>query len=207
MRTGVSLIVAAAVAVMAGCVGVTDEATFLDNKRLYIKNAEGQVKAGNWNNARRTYTLALSNATWAEDKPQELATLNYQVGRANGVTCRYELAEQHLNQAMELDKQSSGPSYRSTIELGRLNLAQGKAPEAAGYFERALAEMDKTGVEKRDPVGLAEALDDYANALAKAGKDATAAVTRAADLHKKHAGTSAVTARAPYGTQCEEPKS
>ncbi len=193
---------------LTACVGITDKATFLDNKRLYIKSAEAQVQQGKWHSARQTYFLALSNAEWAEDKPSELAKLNYEVGRVNGVTCRYDLAEKHLNQAYEFDKQSGGPTHRALVELGRLNLLQGKSIEATSYFDRAVVDLQRGDAAKRDPIGVAEVLEDFAKALEKGG-DASRArtlIAQANELRAKNANKTAASAPTPYGTQCSEPK-
>lgn len=206
MNRKLCMLLSVSAVLITGCVGITDKATFLDNKRLYVKNAEGQIAAGNWANARRTYTLALNNAQWAEDTPQEMANLNYGLGRANGVTCRFDEATQNFNAALEFDKQTKGPSYRSLVELGRLNLAQKKSTEAVEFFSQALPELDKAKLAERDPAALADVLDDYAAALeAGGGKAAQVAATKAkaAALQSANAGKAAKTARAPYGTQCE----
>lgn len=193
---------------LVGCVGITDKATFLDNKRLYVNNAEAQMKQGNWEAARRTYTLALNNAEWAEDKPSELAKLNYEVGRANGVTCRYDVAEKHLNQAYEIDKQSSGPTYRALVELGRLNLKQGKSTEAVSFFDRAVLDLEKAKVPKSDPIGFAEVLEDYAKALYDAGDSSRSRtmIARANEARAQNSGKTATMGLTPYGTQCGEVK-
>jgi tetratricopeptide (TPR) repeat protein len=181
-----------------------DVATFRDNKRLYVGNALTSIQHNDWEGARRTYTLALNNSQWAEDPPKEQATLNLQVGRANGVTCHYDVAQQYLDAAYELDHKSGGPGYWALLESGRLNLAQEKYAEALGFLQRAGDELDQTPAGPKDPAGLADALDAAAEGLVKGGNaDAVSKIkARADNLRQSAAGKAAATAPAPYGTQC-----
>ena len=203
LRTFFALLLAATL--LSGCKSI-DNYTFHNNKKLYVQNAQAAAQAGDWENAARRYFLALQNAQWAEASPKEQAQLNYEVGRARGVTCKYDLADVHLKRAYELEQKAGAPPYRSLVELARLSLAQKKYSEAIGYFERALPQWEKAGV-TRDPTGFADALDDYAVALAKSNQQATAnsVALRAKEMRTNAKGKPASEMRAPYGTQCVPP--
>jgi tetratricopeptide (TPR) repeat protein len=203
MVTRAIMLVAAGALALGGCKSI-DQRTFNNNKKLYTQSAQDAVKAGDWENARRRYYLALRNAEWAESKPAELAGLNYEVGRASGVTCQFDAATKHLNQAYELDKRTSGPTYRALLELARVNLTLEKYVESVGYFERAMPELEKAKIAKHDPIGIAEAWEDYAKALEKSGNSSQAKsmAARAAQARAEHQGQLAAIAQTPYGSHC-----
>jgi tetratricopeptide (TPR) repeat protein len=100
----------------------------------------------------------------------------YEYGRASGVTCFYEHAEEYLSKALTLDEESSGPTHYPLIELARLNLDRGKYAEAVPYFERVLPIVEKLNSEALDPIGFADLLDEYAVHLLSRGAPMTPAL-------------------------------
>jgi hypothetical protein len=102
----------------------------------------------------------------------------YEHGRLTGYTCDYAEAERLLRDAL---RQSYGVeeqlSHRTAMpsELSRLTLDAGKPADSVDFHARALERLDRSGMEKSDPIALAMFPDSYAEALDATG-DAEKAV-------------------------------
>ncbi len=204
MMSRLMLSAAVCAALLLGC-SAFDKPTFRNNYFLYNREAMKAEAENKWDAAGRRYFLALQNAEWAEDSTGVRSDFHYKLGRAQGATCQFEQSAQSLNEAYKLNNRLP----QALAELGRLNLAQNKLPEALSYFERAMPELDKANVGKSDPVGYAEILDDYKVALLKSNKtsDAARIAKQAEAFRAANSGKTAAMIRAPYGTQCPAPKS
>ncbi len=194
---------AVSAALLLGC-SMFDKPTFRNNHFLYNREAMKAEVENKWDAAARRYFLALQNSEWAEDNNSVRSDFHYKLGRAQGATCQFDLSAQSLNQAYTLNNRLP----QALAELGRLNLAQNKLPEALSYFERAAPELDKANVGKSDPIGYAEILDDYKVALLKSDKpsDAARIAKQAEALRAANAGKTAAMLRPPYAAQCPAPK-
>jgi tetratricopeptide (TPR) repeat protein len=203
MRLSLVGSVTALVALLVGC-KVFDTPTFQNNYFLYNREAVKAERENNWDAAAKRYFLALQNSEWAEEGKGVRSDFHYKLGRAQGATCQFDKSAQSLNEAYTLNNLLP----QALAELGRLNLAQNKFPEALGYFERAMPELAKANVGKSDPIGYADILDDYKVALLKSGKpsDATRIAKEAEALRSANGGKTAAMIRAPYGAQCPAPK-
>lgn len=199
------IVFATGIALLMGGCKVFDTPTFQKNYSLYNREALRGEQSNDWDGARRRYFLALQNAEWAEEGKDRRSEFHYKLGRAEGATCYFDKAELSLNTAYELNTRM--PEILG--ELGRLNLAQGKSAQAISYFERAAAEMAKSNMATRDPIGYAEILDDYKAALLTTNRsaDATHIGDQASALRGANSGKSAAMLRPPYGKQCPAPKS
>ncbi|MDQ3260885.1 MAG: hypothetical protein M3Q00_08910 [Pseudomonadota bacterium] len=191
-------------ALLVGC-KVFDTPAFQKNYSLYNREAGKAERENNWDAAAKRYFLALQNSEWAEEGKGVRSDFHYKLGRAQGATCQFDKSAQSLNEAYTLNDGLP----QALAELGRLNLAQNKLPEAVNYFERAIPELDKANVGQSDPIGYAEILDDYKAALLKSNKpsDAARVAKQAEALRAASAGKAAIMIRPPYGKQCPAPKS
>ena len=198
VKCGVIVLLAFAV---TGCASAINET----NARHHAYTANEASKAGDWTTARKQWAKALVNAQLAGAPTQQLAVLNYEYGRSLGVQCFWDEAEKYLLKAHELDLQTGGPEFMASTELSRLKYNQKQYDKAAGYYERAIQEMEKAGAPVKAPTDFAEILDEYANALDNTNKEPEAKVIRgrANDLRKLNPKGQPVTDRTPYGTQCK----
>lgn len=189
---------------LVGCKAF-DTPAFQNNYSLYNREAMKAERENNWDAAAKRYFLALQNAEWAEEGKGVRADFHYKLGRAQGATCQFDKSAQSLNDAYTLNNRIP----QALAELGRLNLAQNKLPEALSFFQRAVPELDKANVGNSDPIGYAEILDDYKAALLKSNKanDAAGIAKQADALRAANSGKTAVMLRPPYGGQCPAPKS
>ncbi|MHB8912812.1 MAG: hypothetical protein ACYC42_09245, partial [Lysobacter sp.] len=76
--------------------------------------------------------------------------------------------------------------------------------KAAVYFARAYQEGQAAGLEKHDPIGFADMINDHAKVLSALG-EATAAQEKqriAAALRQANINAQSKTDLTPYGTQC-----
>ena len=200
-----SLITLVFAAVLTSACATFDTPTFQNNYSLYNREGLKAEKDGNWDAAAKRYFLALQNSQWANEGKGVRADFNYKLGRALGATCQFEKSEQSLNEAYSLNSRLP----QALAELGRLNLAQNKLPDALSLFERAIPEMDKTQINASDPIGYADILDDYKTALMKSGKasEASSIAAKADALRAANAGKAPSMLKPPYGAQCPAPKS
>lgn len=204
MTKRLMLSAAVCAALLLGCQAL-DTPTFQNNYSLYNREAMKAERENNWDAAAKRYFLALQNAEWAEEGKGVRSDFHYKLGRAQGATCQFDKSAQSLNEAYTLNSRLP----QALAELGRLNLAQNKLPEALSYFERAMPELDKAHIAVTDPVGYADILDDYKVALVKSDKAADAAriAKQVETLRAANTGKAAAMLRPPYGGQCPAPKS
>ena len=198
------LIIAIAAALLGGCKAF-DTPSFQNNYSLYNREALKAEKENNWDAAAKRYFLALQNSEWAEEGKGVRADFHYKLGRAQGATCQFEKSAQSLNEAYTLNNRLP----QALAELGRLNLAQNKLPEALCNFERAMPELEKVQLGNSDPIGYADLLDDYKTVLLKSNKasDAARVANQADALRAANSGKTAALLKPPYGGQCPAPKS
>lgn len=185
---------------LSAAVFASDEEKPMD----YVGAAVAARENGDWDEVRRIYARALEGNSLDQADHRFKATLHYEYGRALGVTCHFNEAERQLNLANELDKHTGGVFYLSLTELARLNLDQRRYAQALSYLERILAELDPVITARRVPVFYANLLDDYASALAGAGreKDAEAASRKARETRGGAPKPPIDPHRTPYGQQC-----
>jgi len=187
---------------LLGCVS-TINATNAGNHAKAAKNASD---VGDWKTAREQWAKALMNAQLAGASDQQLSVFSYEYGRALGVQCYWDEAEKYLQKAYELDLKTAGPDYMSLTELSRLKYDQKQYDKAVGYYRRAFEAMEKFGAAKKSPIGFADLLGEYANALQETGEETEAKIirNRANDLRRLNPTGHSVTDRTPYGTQCKK---
>lgn len=171
-----------------------------DNYRQALK----LQSAGQWKESIPHFEKALELAQKQEINAAKLTGLHFEYGRALGVTCAFAESESQLTTALELDRQYSGPVFMDQIELARLNFDQKKFPAAIPFFERGFSMLDRLGVSFEDPIGYANLLDEYAQALERTGQLSKARNLRSqsSDLRRKYPKIPAKTQRTPYGKFC-----
>jgi tetratricopeptide (TPR) repeat protein len=162
------------------------------------------IKTGDWTTARNHWAKALANAQSGGAPIWVLTLLNYEYGRALGVTCLYDEAEKYLLKALDLDLQSGAPTGMSLVELARLQYDQKEYERAIPYFRRAVEAIETAGVAAKLPIDFADLLNEYAEALIKTGdsKVAIALGNRARQLRTDNPDKQSKNNRTPYGTQC-----
>ncbi len=177
---------------------------------VYMQEAAAARERGDWDAARKVYSRLLADTASTQVSPRFQAVLHYEYGRSLGVTCFFKEAEHELTVAHDLDKndrekQTGGIFYLSLVQLGRLNVAQRKFPEAVSYFEQILRRLDPVIGANRTPYFYSDLLDDYAAALSGMGRsgEADAASKRASEIRSKIvAAPSLMVDQTPYGTRC-----
>ena len=172
----------------------------------YFESAKAADQAGDWPTAQEHWWRAYVNVKLAGARKQSQALLLYNYGRASGVLCQFDKAENSLKEALALDQQDSGPVYMDLVELGRLTSHQQKFEEARRYYERSLVELDRVNGQSQSPIGYSEILDEYASVLAALGRqdDSETKRQRAKELRDKHPDMHSLTTQTPYGQACEK---
>ncbi len=195
-----TLLIAGFLLTLAGCASEIQKRT---SGRYALIAMQAQAR-GDWNTARKAYARAVVNAEQARLPVKIRAILNYEYGRALGVTCFFDLAELELNSVYDLDKQAGQPLYFSLTESARLMLDQKKYRQAIGYFERTLKELDSANAQQLSPIVYADILDEYAQALTGINSfgEAVVAKNRASEIRAKNPDRYSTTDRTPYGKFC-----
>jgi len=188
------------VSALAGCAAPINA----HNAQSYARSASLAAQQGDWDTARRMWAGAVVNSSLAHADKRYQAVMNYEYARSLGVTCFYELAQQYFDKAYALDKETNGPAYMSSFELARMYAAKGDDKRAAAYFGRAFEEGQAAGLEKHDPIGFADLLDDYAKSLGAVGETRAAEDKRhmASAIREANKTAKTKTDLTPYGTQC-----
>lgn len=153
--------------------------------------------AGDYKAAEGYYGRTLANARIGRSPDAGISMAAYNLGRVKGHLCMYDEAEQLLLEALQLEEKVTGPDSAVTsmrlFELARLHFDQQHYDQAGQYYARALPIVKKLGVESRDPIALADAIEEYSVALKNLGKNDEAQKTKqeADQLRKASAGKSA----------------
>jgi tetratricopeptide (TPR) repeat protein len=129
--------------------------------------------AGRYQIAREQYSKALVEAQKSDDQ-QYIAIAMYGLARSNGYSCHYQEAEEWFIKSISLRDNipNSETAYLSQniLELARLYIAERKFKEASVQFGRAVPMLESSNIEKEDPIGYANALEDYEIALRLSGE-------------------------------------
>ena len=164
---------------------------------IYHEQAEQAERAGDFVRAEQLYDRALLNARLAHAPDNVISGVQYNLGRMKGYQCKFAEAETLLAGALKLEEAVSGPDSGITtmrlFELARLNYDQERFEQAVPYYARGIVAVRKLGMETGDPIALANALDEYANALARTGRadEARSAESQAQVLRARNTGKSA----------------
>ena len=116
-----------------------------------ISEAENAVVLGQWRKARDHWKAALKLPVSAKVSASYQAVLHYGYGRTLGVLCNWDKAEQHLQQALMLDRKNHGAFYLSLIELSRFYHAQTKLEQAKPYYDELLPVLNERKAAITDP--------------------------------------------------------
>ena len=157
------------VLVLAGCASAINR-----------KNAENYHQAGlqaefrgDYALAERNFERALVNARLGDAPEAGVSMATYNLGRIKGYLCKHKESEELLLQALSMEEKVSGPESGNTskrhFELARLYFDQGKYSAAAEHYGKGIPIVKKLGVERSDPIALADAMDEYSVALSKSG--------------------------------------
>lgn len=188
------------VVLLAGCAAPINQY----NANNYANSAHNYSKSGDWDMARRHWARAVHNSELGGMDKDVQAVYYYELGRASGVTCFYDKAEECLNKAYELDSKVGGPVHMSLVELFRLHLDQKKYSKAVSYFKKALPELEKVYSEKETPSEFAKLLEEYGVALNGIGNNQEAEEVKARAEEVKKIAIKSITDRTPYGQHCSE---
>ncbi len=147
--------------------------------------------AGNYELAERNYSRALINAQLGHSPDAGIAMASYNLGRVKGYLCKDQEAEKLLLDSLALEEKVTGPEStiitKRLFELARFYYDHAQYEKSEPYYARAISMVKKYGVEKSDPIGLANAIEEYSIVLKKLGKDsASSSVAWEADTLKKN---------------------
>ncbi|WP_218043092.1 tetratricopeptide repeat protein [Steroidobacter gossypii] len=185
---------------LAGCANPVNRSTAV----RYSEAAWTARDAGDWRRAQSNLAKAIPNAQVGGATPRQMSVLYYEYGRASGVICDWEAAEQSLKRALELDQGSNGPVHLAQMELGRMYFDRKDYASAEHYFTSLYQLFERMDAQTADPLGYAVFLDEYAVTLEALSRPAEASPlkARADELRRTFPTGQARTDRTPYGTQC-----
>lgn len=203
MRVSAVAVVSCLALGVAGCANPVAMYT----AQKYWDGATAAEKRGDWRAAQSVWKAAIPRIQVAGGSDRQVAIALYEYGRSSGVICDWIEAERGLTESLQIDRRVKGPVSMSLVELARLNLAQSKYDRAKDYFAQAFAIFAGTDVETTDPLGYADALDEYSTSIEKSSSpEATQQYRqRAAQLRATFPKGQSHTDITPYGTQCHAP--
>ena len=169
----------------------------LDIAYQYQDNAD-------WKAARDHFGKALTQAESEGAHGRYLAIINYEYGRALGVTCSFKESEYHLLKALELDDKNGGESFKDLTELARLQYDQEKYSKANIYYEKSFSALDQWDAEKKAPIAYADLLIEYSEAHQRLGNSGRAKdiLNKAMAIRNRNSERHSITERTPYGKYC-----
>jgi hypothetical protein len=191
--------------VVTGCANPINQKTA---SNYYESALEAELR-GDFVFAERQYDRALINARLGRSPDAGVSAAMYGLGRVKGYLCKFGEAEPLLMESLALEEKVTGPESGITtkrlFELARFYYDRGLFEKSIPYFRRGIPAVEKLGIEDADPIGFADVLDEYSNALAKSGQSPAAADAkkRSADLRAKNGGRRASFIPVRYGSRCE----
>ena len=186
MKLAIALVVAGT---LAGCGNPVNVRT----AESYFEAAMQAERAGDYARAEQLYDRALLNARLGHAPDGAISAAQYNLGRVKGYRCKFGEAQALLVDALKLEEKVTGPDSDVTtmrlFELARLHFDQGQFDQALPYYARGIPAVRKLGVESSDPIALADALDEYAQALARSGRadEARVAKSQADEVRARNA--------------------
>ncbi|HSH98907.1 MAG: tetratricopeptide repeat protein [Methylophilaceae bacterium] len=177
----------------------------LKTAQNYAQGCMGFQHQGEWWKARQACGRAAINAELGGAEPQAITGLWYEYGRTSGVICDYTEAKKSLEKALESDKESNGPIIMDYFELARLHFDQKLFKEASTYYQSGVAATSKETI-AQDPIGYAEVLDEYGEALKQIGDAANSEkiIAQSKQLRSSNPTGKSLTKRTPYGKFCDQ---
>lgn len=172
---------------------------------IYAEGCFGFQAQDEWWKSRRACARAITNAELARADDRTLALLWYEYGRSSGVICDYGEATRGLEKALQLDRATGGPVFMSLMEMARLAMAQAQWEEAVKHYEQLWPLLPEQAAEA-DPLGMADALEEEAQAYRQLGREVEAETrkTRASQLRAQNPGKTSNTDITPYGQFCDQ---
>ncbi len=195
---------------LASCVS-TEPAKQSETSQPFRKHYEAGLLAeskADYRTAQREYALAYKVAEDAKLGPSAISAVTYELGRVTGYLCDYDRAHRLLRQSLEIEERVSGPYSANMsaryMELARINYDHGLYAVAIPYYERGIPLLEKLDFEKRDPLGLAEALHEFATALKRTGatREAQRVLQRADIMQAQYANRGRPYAPKRYPQNC-----
>lgn len=176
------------------------------NAEAHARAGYGAISRGDWDTARRQFAQAVVNADLGNAELSGKWQVNYQYGRALGVTCFWEEAEKYLLRSMQFSEQIDRAPRLSLYELGLLSQKQGKSAQAVSYFAQLIPLMEKEGLRATYPLGVADAYERYAASLEATGQTESAARNRIEARSIRNANPTATPfgTVTPYGSTCAQ---
>ena len=174
------------------------------NAQKYWNAATIARDQGNWQLARSNWSKTIVNGNLGGVDQRNMSIAYYEYGRASGILCIWEEAENGLTKSLEIDRSNSGPVHLPLIELARLNYDQRKFAQAAKFFREAKPIVDSFNAETQDPLGYAEFLEEFSESIEKStgGQETSQYRKRANQLRATFPDGTKRTERTPYGTEC-----
>ena len=196
------LLVAVTSIVLVGCVSAINSR----NSAAHAQAGYAALGRSDWPTARRQFAQAVVNADLGGLSLDDKLRVNYEYGRALGVTCFFEQAEKYLLRSKQFAEQSGASPHLSLLELGLVNEKQGKMSEASEYYAQLMPIVEREGVRNRFPLGVAEAYERYGETLKATGRAeaAAAALKEAAAIRIANPNAKPFGKSTPYGTLCEK---
>jgi tetratricopeptide (TPR) repeat protein len=156
---------------LAGCISNPINAKTAQNYYEWGVEAE---RGGDLELARRDYSRSYTNTVIGNLGPNAEAHALYEWSRVTGYLGMYADAEKGFNDVLALIDKSQGKADNlrppALLELARLFHDTNQHAKATPVYEKAIAELDKLGIEKIDPIGFSVVLDDYSESLKAVGK-------------------------------------
>lgn len=188
-------------------VGCATDLNRVNAQRYYGLGLEAE-QTGNYEGAREAFYRAYVNGRSGRMSAEYMSAVTYNLGRMTGMTCDFEQADKLLRESLDMEREVSGPVSgnitKRLSELARLSMARAAPKDAARYFGQAVPMLEELGILQQDPIGFAVFLDDYSEALKRAGKSEEAAqqTRRANELRAAMPGKQAQFVPVYYPERC-----
>jgi len=162
--------------------------------------------AGRYAEALEGFESARTSAKSTGDSQYE-AIATFGMARANVQLCQFNAASNLFKDSIRLRSSLPDTQFakatQNLVEYARFLLSVKRPQEALPLMERAIPDLEASGIATTDPIAYAEFYDDYAAALRGAGRDTSSAVTRAAKLRLDNPGKAASFKPTPFPSGCK----
>jgi hypothetical protein len=161
--------------------------------------------AGHYAAALQGYESARALAAESGDRQYE-AIATFGAARASVQLCQLVAADKLFKQSIQLREALPDVRFakatQNLVEYARFLISTNHPAQAVPLMERAIPDLEASGIATSDPIAYAVFYDDYAVALKASGRDSANALGRAAQLRADNPNRTAHFKPTPFPTGC-----
>ena len=181
-----TIIISSIVLLMTACASTNHPAMTAHHSKIehHHTNAAMHEKMGNYIKAKRLYMKEMHHARLGHPPAAGVSSTYHNLGRIKGYLCETSQAEFFLLESLRAKKKERDTESRAValyqLELALFYYDHARYSSSLPYYASSIPMAIQYGLQKDDPIALAQMFEEYASAL-----DKTNQPTQAIDARKQ----------------------